>query len=242
MPLPHDWADVDWRPTVIILPEATEGIRTLPLNRDHHPEHGRAYFMMATTDGNGPLVHYNAAEVGTAGELASQFVFWHEMAHFHLGHVQHVPAIREPVEPSGNREIDCDRLAFEGWVRQGAHGRKVIRAIMGYLRGLPNVGDHDHPPPRDRANHLQHLLEQRPWGVWLYNDDSIPGEYVLHLLQRDFGMAQDKALQTMQVVEANGVGLLGTTTLDDAERRVGDVLNDARPRGYHALRLDLHPA
>ncbi len=249
MALPEDWNVVDWRPSVVLLPEVTEGIRTQPLNRDKFPEHGRAYFMMATRDETGPLVYYNAAEVGSAGNLTSQFVFWHEMGHFHLGHIPGVPAAGNifPIHTT-NRETDADRYAFNHWIgKRNQHGVEVIEAVIGYLRGMGDApGDAEHPAPGTRALLLETYLEFHPWKVVLYNDNTTDPAFVRGFLMDSFKMDRVSADNFMRRVEREGSGQITSRGRFDMRRtdvqlHAFDIAFNAKLKGHNDLRFSVLP-
>lgn len=64
--------------------------------------------------------------------------------------------------------------------------------------------------------------------VLLLNDDYTPMEFVVHVLQRFFGMDRERATVTMLKVHNEGVGLAGVYPRDIAESKVYQVLNFAR--------------
>jgi hypothetical protein len=263
MPLPDEWANVDWRPTVILLPDRTQGVRTLPLNRDKYPEHPRGYFMMATSDAQGPLIYYNAADVGEAGSLVSQFVFWHEMGHFHLGHITRVQGqLLEGVTPllggTGNRETDADLFACNYWIKQRSiHGIRVIESTIDYLRRQGNApGDAEHPPPSQRCNLLTVYLDRTEWKVVMYNDNTTNPAFVLGALMDAFRMTPQAARAFSAKVEAEGSGsieCLGDVTprqralklrplsKTKAELLVMEVMLKAKLSGNFAFRIEALP-
>ena len=213
MPLPQEWANVDWRLNAVLLPEMTEGVRTKPLSRDRYPQVPRGYFMTAASDSQGMLIYYNPIEVSEAGPLVSQFVFWHEMGHFHLGHVSGVPGSQlEGVSPrygtsyTRNHETDADRFAFNYWIRQRSmHGIQVIESAIAYLVREGNApGDAQHPPARDRQNLLSVYLDNSRWEIIVHHDQVTNPDFVRQMLADSFRMTGEVAEGFIKKLEQDG--------------------------------------
>lgn len=64
--------------------------------------------------------------------------------------------------------------------------------------------------------------------VLLLNDDFTPMEFVVHVLQRFFGMDRERATVIMLKVHNEGVGLAGVYPRDIAETKVRQVVEFAR--------------
>ncbi len=64
--------------------------------------------------------------------------------------------------------------------------------------------------------------------VLLLNDDYTPMEFVVHVLQRFFGMDRERATVIMLKVHNEGVGVAGVYPRDIAETKVHQVLEFAR--------------
>ncbi len=81
---------------------------------------------------------------------------------------------------------------------------------------------------------------QRPdlYKVLLLNDDYTPMEFVVHILERFFGMGIEKATQVMLMVHQQGVGVCGVFTRDVAETKVTQVMDFAR-KNQHPLQCTL---
>lgn len=218
--------------------------------------------MMATTDQHGQLIYYNAADVGEAGALVSQFVFWHEMGHFYLGHVPAVPGqILQGVSPvlggSGNRETDADVFAFHYWKKQRSmHGIRVIESVIEYLERQGNApGDAEHPAPRDRCNLLRVYLDNILWKIVIHNDDTTDPAFVHAVLTDDFKMTRESATAFVAKVEADGKGSIRTIgqpttrlrtwmheiTKTKAELLVMDITLRAKLAGNFQFRLEAKP-
>lgn len=70
--------------------------------------------------------------------------------------------------------------------------------------------------------------------VLLLNDDYTPMEFVVHVLQRFFGIDHEMAVQIMLTVHNQGVAVVGVFTYEIAETKVAQVMDYAR-RHEHPL-------
>lgn len=64
--------------------------------------------------------------------------------------------------------------------------------------------------------------------VLLLNDDYTPMEFVVHVLERFFGMSREHAVQIMLTVHNEGVAVVGVFTYEIAETKVTQVMDYAR--------------
>ncbi|MCI4660721.1 MAG: ATP-dependent Clp protease adapter ClpS [Neomegalonema sp.] len=64
--------------------------------------------------------------------------------------------------------------------------------------------------------------------VLLLNDDYTPMEFVVHVLERFFGIGTDRAVQLMLAVHNQGVAVVGVFTYEIAETKVMQVMDYAR--------------
>ena len=79
-------------------------------------------------------------------------------------------------------------------------------------------------------------LKQPPlYKVIILNDDYTPMDFVVEVLQRFFGMDQEKATQIMLHVHTRGIGVCGVYTRDVAETKVHQVNNYARENQHPLL-------
>ena len=92
------------------------------------------------------------------------------------------------------------------------------------------------------------LQEARPklkrppmYKVLLLNDDYTPMDFVVMILQRIFGMTEEKATQIMLHVHTRGVGVCGVFTRDIAETKVALVNQTAR-ENQHPLKCTMEKA
>ncbi|MFN3147658.1 MAG: ATP-dependent Clp protease adapter ClpS [Paracoccaceae bacterium] len=81
---------------------------------------------------------------------------------------------------------------------------------------------------------------QRPplYKVLLLNDDYTPMEFVVHVLERFFGMNHAQAFDLMLTVHKKGVAVVGVFSFEIAETKVGQVMDFAR-RHQHPLQCTM---
>jgi len=89
------------------------------------------------------------------------------------------------------------------------------------------------------------LIETRPrtkrpplYKVLLLNDDYTPMEFVVHVLERFFGMTHAQAFEIMLTVHKKGVAVVGVFSHEIAETKVGQVMDLAR-RNQHPLQCTM---
>lgn len=81
---------------------------------------------------------------------------------------------------------------------------------------------------------------QRPslYKVLLLNDDYTPMEFVVHVLERIFGLTNAQALELMLTVHRRGVAVVGVFSYEVAETKVTQVMDYAR-RNQHPLQCTM---
>lgn len=81
---------------------------------------------------------------------------------------------------------------------------------------------------------------QRPplYKVLLLNDDYTPMEFVVHVLERFFGMNHAQAFEIMLTVHKKGVAVVGVFSFEVAETKVAQVMDFAR-RHQHPLQCTM---
>lgn len=81
---------------------------------------------------------------------------------------------------------------------------------------------------------------ERPplYKVLLLNDDYTPMEFVVHILERFFGMTHAQAFELMLVVHKKGVAVVGVFSHEIAETKVVQVMDFAR-RHQHPLQCTM---
>jgi ATP-dependent Clp protease adaptor protein ClpS len=81
---------------------------------------------------------------------------------------------------------------------------------------------------------------QRPpmYKVLLLNDDYTPMEFVVHVLERFFGVSHSQAVEIMLTVHKKGVAVVGVFSYEIAETKVAQVMDFAR-RNQHPLQCTM---
>ncbi len=81
---------------------------------------------------------------------------------------------------------------------------------------------------------------QRPplYKVMLLNDDYTPMEFVVHVLERFFGLNHGQAFEIMLVVHKKGLAVVGVFSFEVAETKVAQVMDFAR-RHQHPLQCTM---
>lgn len=74
--------------------------------------------------------------------------------------------------------------------------------------------------------------------VLLLNDDYTPMEFVVHILERFFGMNHAQAFEVMLTVHKRGLAVVGVFSHEIAETKVGQVMDFAR-RHQHPLQCTM---
>ena len=81
---------------------------------------------------------------------------------------------------------------------------------------------------------------QRPpmYKVLLLNDDYTPMEFVVHILERFFGMTHAQAFEIMLTVHKKWLAVVGVFSFEVAETKVAQVMDFAR-RHQHPLQCTM---
>lgn len=81
---------------------------------------------------------------------------------------------------------------------------------------------------------------QRPpmYKVLLLNDDYTPMEFVIHILERFFGLTHADAFEIMLAVHKKGLAVVGVFSFEVAETKVVQVMDFAR-RHQHPLQCTM---
>ncbi len=74
--------------------------------------------------------------------------------------------------------------------------------------------------------------------VLLLNDDYTPMEFVVHVLQRFFGISHAQAVEIMLTVHKKGVAVVGVFSREIAETKVTQVMDYAQ-RNQHPLQCTM---
>ena len=78
----------------------------------------------------------------------------------------------------------------------------------------------------------------RLYKILLLNDDFTPMEFVVHLLERFFGLNNSQAFDIMLTVHKKGVAVVGVFSFEIAETKVTQVMDFAR-RNQHPLQCTM---
>ena len=99
--------------------------------------------------------------------------------------------------------------------------------------------------PGDDDGDNSTLLETRAktkrpplYKVLLLNDDYTPMEFVVHVLERFFGLRHAHSFEIMLTVHKKGVAVVGVFSHEIAETKVGQVMDFAR-RHQHPLQCTM---
>ena len=81
---------------------------------------------------------------------------------------------------------------------------------------------------------------QRPpfYKVMILNDDYTPMEFVVHVLERFFGLSHSQAFEVMLTVHKKGLAVVAVYSFEVAETKVAQVMDFAR-RHQHPLQCTM---
>ena len=101
-------------------------------------------------------------------------------------------------------------------------------------------GDDDGDDPSGAVVTRTRTRTQRPsrYKVLLLNDDYTPMEFVVHVLERFFGLTNPQAVEVMLTVHRKGVAVVGVFSYEIAETKVTQVMEYAR-RNEHPLQCTM---
>jgi ATP-dependent Clp protease adaptor protein ClpS len=99
--------------------------------------------------------------------------------------------------------------------------------------------------PGDRDGEGQVITKTRPktqrpplYKVLLLNDDYTPMEFVVHVLERFFGLTHAQSFDIMLTVHKKGLAVVGVFSFEVAETKVAQVMDFAR-RHQHPLQCTM---
>lgn len=96
--------------------------------------------------------------------------------------------------------------------------------------------------PGDDASILTktRIKTERPpmYKVMLLNDDYTPMEFVVHVLERFFGLTHAQSFEIMLTVHKKGLAVVGVFSFEVAETKVAQVMDFAR-RHQHPLQCTM---
>ncbi|EKE44474.1 ATP-dependent Clp protease adaptor protein ClpS [Oceaniovalibus guishaninsula JLT2003] len=100
-------------------------------------------------------------------------------------------------------------------------------------------------PSQDDDGATGVALEAKPktkrpplYKVMLLNDDYTPMEFVVHVLERFFGLTHPQAFEIMLTVHKKGLAVVGVFSFEVAETKVTQVMDFAR-RHQHPLQCTM---
>ena len=109
------------------------------------------------------------------------------------------------------------------------------------LRTMHMMADTDKPGDSDTGV----LTETKPktdkpplYKVMLLNDDYTPMEFVVHVLERFFGLSHAQSFEIMLTVHKKGLAVVGVFSFEVAETKVAQVMDFAR-RHQHPLQCTM---
>ncbi len=106
---------------------------------------------------------------------------------------------------------------------------------------IPSMTDRPDGPDREIGIATKtRTRTQRPpmYKVLLLNDDYTPMEFVVHVLERFFGLSHAQAFEIMLTVHKKGLAVVGVFSYEVAETKVAQVMDFAR-RHQHPLQCTL---
>ena len=105
----------------------------------------------------------------------------------------------------------------------------------------PMMSDAPHGPGNDTSILTKTKTKaQRPplYKVMLLNDDYTPMEFVVHILERFFGLNHAQSFEIMLAVHKKGLAVVGVFSYEIAETKVALVMDFAR-RHQHPLQCTM---
>ncbi|MFH1184184.1 MAG: ATP-dependent Clp protease adaptor ClpS [Chloroflexota bacterium] len=90
----------------------------------------------------------------------------------------------------------------------------------------------DQPLPEKAGTHPDRLEGERPYKVYIHNDDVTPMDFVVHVLVMVFLVPTLNAGQIMYAAHLNGRAYVQTLPAAEARRRIAKARFAARLRGF----------
>ena len=114
-----------------------------------------------------------------------------------------------------------------------------VRVITGPLRMMSDDDDGKNESDTGTLTKTRAKTARPPlYKVMLLNDDYTPMEFVVHVLERFFGMSHAYASELMLTVHRKGVAVVGVFSFEVAETKVAQVMDFAR-RHQHPLQCTM---
>jgi ATP-dependent Clp protease adaptor protein ClpS len=100
--------------------------------------------------------------------------------------------------------------------------------------------DNDDPSEETQVITKTRAKTEKPplYKVLILNDDYTPMEFVVHVLERFFGLTHGQAVELMLTVHKKGVAVVGVFSFEIAETKVAQVMDFAR-RHQHPLQCTM---
>jgi ATP-dependent Clp protease adaptor protein ClpS len=121
------------------------------------------------------------------------------------------------------------------------HDTAMIPLIMHFNDTVMSTQGSGNPDDGDTSV----VVETKPktkrpplYKVLLLNDDYTPMEFVVHVLERFFGLNHAQSFEIMLTVHKKGVAVVGVFSHEVAETKVGQVMDFAR-RHQHPLQCTM---
>ena len=94
--------------------------------------------------------------------------------------------------------------------------------------------------PKQQSEVVDKIVLKYPsrYKVVILNDDYTPMEFVVHILERFFGMSSAQAFDIMLTVHKKGVAVVGVFSHEIAETKVAQVMDFSR-RHQHPLQCTM---
>ncbi len=86
--------------------------------------------------------------------------------------------------------------------------------------------------PQKTKHDIYQPETERPYRVYVHNDDVTPMDFVVHVLMTIFLLPAVNAAQVMQSAHLNGKAYVQTLPLSEARRRIAEARFAARLRSY----------
>lgn len=85
-----------------------------------------------------------------------------------------------------------------------------------------------------KGSQLEHVKFKGPgkWNVVMFNDDSTPMEFVVHILIAIFNKSQEEATEVMLQVHESGRAVVGTYMYEVAQQKQHETVSAARSSGF----------
>jgi ATP-dependent Clp protease adaptor protein ClpS len=125
-------------------------------------------------------------------------------------------------------------------MRQAEPTDPTVRATTGDRDRWTASGGGDERDPDGALTVKPRAKPKRPsmYKVLLLNDDYTPMEFVVHVLERVFGLSHQKAVEIMLTVHRRGVAVVGVFSFEVAETKVTQVM-DLAQQHQHPLQCTM---